>query len=135
MKSSFHGHLPPDSLAAGIPKIHISACYGYGFSDVDTGPWNRIKPLQHKKRVFSLVVFPCQRLNPMTVLWLGPTDAATLREGHTGKSAAFLGCTICYLWKGEEQEAAGQTFREICRRKSRSRPCRDTAAALEQDTE
>lgn len=24
----FHGHLPPHSLAAGIPKIHISACYG-----------------------------------------------------------------------------------------------------------
>lgn len=45
MKSSFHGHPPPDSLAAGIPKIHISACYGQGFSDVDTWLWNRIKPI------------------------------------------------------------------------------------------
>lgn len=40
-----------------------------------------------------------------------------------------------YLWKGEDQEAAGQTFGEICRKKSRYRPCRDTAVALEQDTE
>lgn len=40
-----------------------------------------------------------------------------------------------YLWKAEEQEAAGQTSGEICRGKSRYSPCRDTAAALEQDTE
>lgn len=61
-----------------------------------------------------------------------------LSEKGTQASQQEFGMHILltdYLWKGEEQKAAGQTFREICRRKSRYRPCRDTAAALEQDTE
>lgn len=74
-----------------------------------TGSGIDLNHFNTKKGVFSLLVFPYQRLDPLTVLGLGPTasrDATALREGHTGRAAGFWDAHFAHR---EQQEAAGQS--------------------------
>lgn len=131
MKSSFHGHLPPDSLAAGIPKftsvpavVRVSVMWTVG-SGIEL---NHFK-IKRKKSIFSCSFpLPKAESNDWAVPHSQHRCCCSQRRAHRQVSR-ILGCSQIIF--GEEQEAAGQTFGEICRYK----PCRATAAALEQDTE